>query len=83
MYTHSHNHLSSTLYTGAAFTEVENKLDENRGGPDANGRLAKDRLTLSDVEKMIDHALEEDDYDNDGMISWAEYLESQKKHKQM
>ncbi|KAJ3413684.1 hypothetical protein HDV05_007672 [Chytridiales sp. JEL 0842] len=66
-----------------AFTEFENKLDETRGGPDASGKLAKDRLKLPDVEKLIDHALEEDDYDNDGMISWAEYLQSQKKHKQM
>ncbi|KAJ3115501.1 hypothetical protein HDU96_000535 [Phlyctochytrium bullatum] len=65
-----------------AFTDFEEKLDESRNGPDENGKWAKDRLTLKDVEELIDHVLDEDDVDNDGMISWEEYLESQKSHNQ-
>ncbi|KAI8891937.1 hypothetical protein BC833DRAFT_613009 [Globomyces pollinis-pini] len=37
-------------------------------------------LTLEDLSAMVDHALLEDDKDNDGKISWDEYLESQKYH---
>ncbi|KAJ3271496.1 hypothetical protein HDV01_006626 [Terramyces sp. JEL0728] len=32
---------------------------------------------LEDLEEMIDHAMDEDDKDGNGKISWAEYLESQ------
>ncbi|KAJ3181294.1 hypothetical protein HK101_009925 [Irineochytrium annulatum] len=54
-----------------AFTEYEVKMDESRNGaPDENGRYAKDRLKLRDVESMIENVLREDDTDNDGMISW-------------
>lgn len=37
-------------------------------------------LSLSEMEVLINHTLAEDDKDNDGKISWAEYLESQKYH---
>ena len=37
-------------------------------------------ISQVDMEFMIDHALLEDDKDNDGKISWIEYLESQKYH---
>jgi hypothetical protein len=37
-------------------------------------------LSLPEMEVLINHTLEEDDKDNDGKISWAEYLESQKYH---
>jgi hypothetical protein len=39
-----------------------------------------DSLPLADVEHLIDKALEEDDTDNDGMISWMEYIFSEKNH---
>lgn len=39
------------------------------------------RLTLKDVEEMVDHALEEDDRNGDGKISWEEYLASQLYHE--
>ncbi|TPX69299.1 hypothetical protein SpCBS45565_g02548 [Spizellomyces sp. 'palustris'] len=38
------------------------------------------RLSVKDLEEMIDHALEEDDTDGDGKISWEEYLTSQLYH---
>jgi hypothetical protein len=34
-------------------------------------------IELPELEKMIEHTLKEDDKDNDGRISWQEYLESQ------
>ncbi|KAI8922935.1 hypothetical protein BC831DRAFT_473603 [Entophlyctis helioformis] len=37
----------------------------------------------ADLETMIDHALAEDDVNNDGMISWAEYLESAAYHRRL
>ncbi|KAJ3181111.1 hypothetical protein HDU85_003816 [Gaertneriomyces sp. JEL0708] len=42
----------------------------------------QDRLKLVDVEDMVDHVLLEDDKDNDGKISWEEYLASQIYHRQ-
>ncbi|KAJ3327676.1 hypothetical protein HDU76_011343 [Blyttiomyces sp. JEL0837] len=67
-----------------AFTEFETQIDDARGGrPDGEGKYAKDRLPMKELEELIDHALEEDDLDNDGMVSWAEYLQSQKGHRQM
>ncbi|KAJ3213986.1 hypothetical protein HDU67_002245 [Dinochytrium kinnereticum] len=65
-----------------AFAEFEEKVDEARNGPDSEGKYAKDRVTLKEIESLIDHVLEEDDLDNDGMISWEEYLQSQKAHNQ-
>jgi len=29
---------------------------------------------------LVDHILQEDDQDNDGKISWAEFLVSQQRH---
>jgi hypothetical protein len=49
---------------------------------DSSGRYAKDRLSLREVEDRTDHALAEDDVDGDGFISWVEYIESQKAHKE-
>ncbi|KAI8076686.1 uncharacterized protein B0P05DRAFT_492686 [Gilbertella persicaria] len=37
-------------------------------------------LSLEEVTEMVDHVLEEDDLDGDGLISWSEYLESQNYH---
>ncbi|OBZ87805.1 Multiple coagulation factor deficiency protein 2 [Choanephora cucurbitarum] len=37
-------------------------------------------LSLKEVTEMIDHVLEEDDINGDGLISWSEYLESQLYH---
>ncbi|CEG68318.1 hypothetical protein RMATCC62417_04608 [Rhizopus microsporus] len=37
-------------------------------------------IPLSDIVEMIDHTLEEDDLNGDGLVSWAEYLESQAYH---
>ncbi|KAJ3091393.1 hypothetical protein HK102_000716 [Quaeritorhiza haematococci] len=37
-------------------------------------------MQLIDVEEMIEHVLREDDRDNDGKISWEEYLASQTYH---
>jgi hypothetical protein len=42
-----------------------------------------DVIRKEDMEFMIDHALMEDDKDNDGKISWSEYLESQNYHHQL
>ncbi|KAI8049131.1 uncharacterized protein B0P05DRAFT_563842 [Gilbertella persicaria] len=38
-------------------------------------------MTLKEVTAMIDHVLEEDDKNGDGLISWTEYLESQLYHE--
>ncbi|EGF80536.1 hypothetical protein BATDEDRAFT_25195 [Batrachochytrium dendrobatidis JAM81] len=43
----------------------------------------KAHIDLADLETMIDHALAEDDTNNDGMISWEEYLESQSYHHKL
>ncbi|KAG0740214.1 hypothetical protein G6F57_008201 [Rhizopus arrhizus] len=39
-------------------------------------------ISLEEVSEMIDHVLEEDDLNGDGLISWSEYLESQSYHHQ-
>ncbi|KAI8983607.1 hypothetical protein BDB01DRAFT_791426 [Pilobolus umbonatus] len=39
-------------------------------------------LSLDEVTDMVDHVLQEDDLNGDGLISWAEYLESQLYHGQ-
>ncbi|KAJ3156872.1 hypothetical protein HDU86_003407 [Geranomyces michiganensis] len=38
------------------------------------------RLTVADLEEYVDHALKDDDIDNDGLVSWEEYLASQLYH---
>ncbi|KAG0003974.1 hypothetical protein BGZ80_007705 [Entomortierella chlamydospora] len=38
-------------------------------------------LSLEKMHDMIDHVIEEDDTNNDGKISWEEYLISQKYHE--
>ncbi|KAG9296396.1 hypothetical protein G9A89_014988 [Geosiphon pyriformis] len=38
-------------------------------------------LTLTEINEMTDHVFLEDDMDNDGRISWQEYLLSQKYHE--
>lgn len=48
-----------------------------------NGTTFEESLDTKDLEFMIDHALHEDDSDNDGKISWEEYLESQKYHHKL
>ncbi|KAJ3030503.1 UNVERIFIED_CONTAM: hypothetical protein HDU68_008791 [Siphonaria sp. JEL0065] len=47
-----------------AFTEFETK--------------EKGFTTLADVEKLVDAALAKDDHNNDGLINWAEFLQSQR-----
>ncbi|GAB5590291.1 hypothetical protein Unana1_05191 [Umbelopsis nana] len=37
-------------------------------------------VSLDEVTDMVDHVLEEDDLNGDGLISWEEYLESQMYH---
>lgn len=37
-------------------------------------------ISLKDVEEMINYVILDDDRDNDGTISWDEYLESQAYH---
>ncbi|KAI8367802.1 hypothetical protein EDC96DRAFT_442029 [Choanephora cucurbitarum] len=37
-------------------------------------------FSLQEVTDMVDHVLEEDDLNGDGLISWSEYLESQNYH---
>ncbi|KAJ3057484.1 hypothetical protein HK097_004004 [Rhizophlyctis rosea] len=46
---------------------------------DGDGKIEepKRHLTLAEVQNMVDHVIGEDDLDNDGMISWEEYLLSQ------
>ncbi|CEG66072.1 hypothetical protein RMATCC62417_02721 [Rhizopus microsporus] len=39
-------------------------------------------LSLDEITEMVDHVLEEDDLNGDGLISWSEYLESQIYHSQ-
>lgn len=48
-----------------------------------DGVERSDSVPLDDLEGMVDHALHEDDKDNDGRISWAEFLESQAYHHQL
>ncbi|PKC10444.1 hypothetical protein RhiirA5_355443 [Rhizophagus irregularis] len=38
-------------------------------------------LKLEEIVEMIDHVLLEDDMNNDGKISWEEYLLSQSYHQ--
>jgi Ca2+-binding EF-hand superfamily protein len=40
-------------------------------------------VTAEKVDKLIDHALEEDDMDNDGMVSWEEFMTSLKYHEKV
>lgn len=40
-------------------------------------------VSLKDVEEMVDHVLAEDDLDNDGTISWEEYLASEEQHHEL
>ncbi|KAH6568659.1 hypothetical protein BASA50_008015 [Batrachochytrium salamandrivorans] len=47
------------------------------------GKESVPKIDMADLETMIDHALIEDDTDNDGMISWEEYLESQSYHHKL
>ena len=42
--------------------------------------IVESPLPRAEVEQMIDHALLEDDINNDGKISWEEYLASQQYH---
>ncbi|KAI9020823.1 hypothetical protein CLU79DRAFT_219563 [Phycomyces nitens] len=39
-------------------------------------------ISLEEVTEMVDHVLEEDDINGDGLISWDEYLQSQLYHGQ-
>ena len=45
-----------------------------------NGTEFEESMNLVELEEMIDHALHEDDINNDGMIDWPEYLASQQYH---
>ncbi|KAG0297044.1 hypothetical protein BGZ98_000726 [Dissophora globulifera] len=48
--------------------------DYKQGAPES-------AVSLETMMSMIDHVLDEDDTDNDGKISWEEYLISQKYHE--
>ncbi|KAG0368363.1 hypothetical protein BC939DRAFT_444475 [Gamsiella multidivaricata] len=48
--------------------------DYHQGAPEST-------LSLQQMLDMIDHVIAEDDTDNDGKISWEEYLISQKYHE--
>ncbi|KAF9280542.1 hypothetical protein BGZ68_007169 [Mortierella alpina] len=48
--------------------------DYNKGGEGS-------KLSLQQMNDMIDHVIAEDDTNNDGKVSWEEYLISQKYHK--
>ncbi|KAG0221058.1 hypothetical protein B0O80DRAFT_496132 [Mortierella sp. GBAus27b] len=48
---------------------------------DYNQGDEESKLTLKQMLDMIDHVIAEDDTDNDGKISWEEYLISQKYHE--
>lgn len=48
-----------------------------------DGSEQLDLIPQRDLEYLIDHALMEDDTDNDGYLSWEEYLASQQYHHQM
>ncbi|GJJ77639.1 hypothetical protein EMPS_09998 [Entomortierella parvispora] len=48
---------------------------------DYNQGSADSALPLTTMLDMIDHVIAEDDTDNDGKISWEEYLISQKYHE--
>ncbi|KAJ3370721.1 hypothetical protein HDU91_005956 [Kappamyces sp. JEL0680] len=48
-----------------------------------NGTGIENPIPTADLEYMIDHALDEDDTNNDGKISWEEYLASQSYHHKL
>ncbi len=48
-----------------------------------NGTEIEHPLGKSELEFMIDNAMTEDDLNNDGKISWQEYLESQQYHHKL
>ncbi|KAF9582354.1 hypothetical protein BGW38_000307 [Lunasporangiospora selenospora] len=48
---------------------------------DYNQGVTQSQVLLKSMIDMIDHVIEEDDIDNDGKISWEEYLISQKYHE--
>ncbi|CAM0141984.1 hypothetical protein VKS41_004313 [Umbelopsis sp. WA50703] len=52
----------------AAFTDFDHDED------------VSELISLDEVTEMVDHVLEEDDLNGDGLISWEEYLESQTYH---
>ncbi|KAI1313374.1 hypothetical protein EDD11_002684 [Mortierella claussenii] len=65
-------------------TNKDGYLDgiELRGAfSDYNQGALESKLTLQQLVDMIDHVIAEDDTDNDGKISWEEYLISQKYHE--
>ncbi len=48
-----------------------------------NETILENPMARSDLEFMIDEALMEDDVNNDGKISWEEYLASQQYHQKL
>ena len=48
-----------------------------------NGTDIENPLSKTDLEFMIDNAMMEDDLNNDGKISWEEYLASQQYHHKL
>ncbi|CAG8646741.1 3204_t:CDS:2, partial [Scutellospora calospora] len=67
--TNNDGHLDGHELRGA-FIEHESDDDSN-----------KNLLTIEEIVEMIDHVLLEDDMNNDGKISWDEYLLSQTYHE--
>ncbi|KAI9355577.1 hypothetical protein BD770DRAFT_323799 [Pilaira anomala] len=59
----------------AAFTDFDH--DDEHGHTEEKEEL----IPLDEVNEMVDHVLEEDDKNGDGLISWSEYLESQLYHE--
>ncbi|KAI9312706.1 hypothetical protein BX666DRAFT_815411 [Dichotomocladium elegans] len=54
----------------AAFTDFDEDEEDDLTG----------YVSLEEVTDMVDHVLEEDDINGDGLISWEEYLQSQLYH---
>ncbi|KAF9110269.1 hypothetical protein BGX27_006587 [Mortierella sp. AM989] len=64
-------------------TNKDGYLDgiELRGAFSDYSKGSSSPLTLKQMTDMIDHVIAEDDTDNDGRVSWEEYLISQKYHE--
>ncbi|KAF9364579.1 hypothetical protein BGX34_001126 [Mortierella sp. NVP85] len=61
--------------------ELRAAFSDMTSSNDFNNEESKYKVTLQQMIDMIDHVIEEDDTDNDGKISWGEYLISQKYHE--
>ncbi|KAI9184132.1 hypothetical protein H9P43_003185 [Blastocladiella emersonii ATCC 22665] len=69
------------------FSSFDKNADEHLDGNELRDAFLQydydEPTTLAEIEEIVDGILEEDDHDNDGRISWAEYLASESIHEHL